>query len=301
MRKKKVQNIKFLSSHQRSSKRKNTYGILISENYGFRLRSKFGDYTLLPQAKIFICYSSNTSEEVLSLQNELLIENLKPKQIIDWRPMAWNAVGNVATFGEKRDAQSVIDNFANEADHIVFVVKDKICEGLFHEWELWTSNPNGKQIYLFIYDNENIKTLHDKLDPSKKIIYYNYHTSNDILARLLREIQPELEISLENKKLSFVRTPLTLQLYEKALKLRITELKSCGHNNASIERLEKHLIYVEQNQQQIINRNKKIMIDLSVGKPDRGQFTLKPIHIEVSNAVLGSLSPTMPLREMYSR
>lgn len=120
-------------------------GTVIFDGNKFYIKSRTGNFRLLPQGRIFICFSGNTSEEVLSVQNELLLENLRPDQIVEWQPMAWNAVGNISTFGEVGNAQNAIDKFADNADHIVFVVKDEIYEGLLHEWELWTSCPQGKK------------------------------------------------------------------------------------------------------------------------------------------------------------
>lgn len=257
-------------------------GTVIFDGDRFYLNSRAGKFRLLPQGRIFICFSGNTSEEVLSVQNELLLENLRQNQIVEWQPMAWNAVGNISTFGEDINAQNAIDTFADNADHIVFVVKDEIYEGLLHEWELWTTNPQNKKIYLFIYDNDKKKGIHEKLDPSKSIIYFSYKSYSDILGRLLREIQPELELSLENHKLSFVRTTSALKTYKKNLKVRIDKLKSTKPVAPTrIDVLEKHLQFVERNQEQIINHNKKIIANLTVEDSELGHFMVKPIHIGV--------------------
>lgn len=276
-------------------------GTVIFDGNKFYIKSRTGNFRLLPQGRIFICFSGNTSEEVLSVQNELLLENLRPDQIVEWQPMAWNAVGNISTFGEVGNAQNAIDKFADNADHIVFVVKDEIYEGLLHEWELWTSCPQGKKIYLFIYDNDNKKKIHDKLDSSKNIIYFPYKSSSDILVRLLREIQPELELSLENHKLSFVRTTSALKTYARCLKARINELKSANIVDSShIVGLEKHLQFVERNPNQIISHNKRIITDITVEKSRLGHFMIMPIHIDTPMILLGAPLKTGVLSELHN-
>lgn len=125
-------------------------GTLEDDGTNCRLKTSHRDYKLLPQGKLFICFSSNCSDYVLHTKNSLLLENLKSNQLIDWQTTAWNVAGHIDTFGKKYKAKNAIDKFAANADHIIFVVKDLIYKGLEHEWKHWTSHSQNKHIHLLM-------------------------------------------------------------------------------------------------------------------------------------------------------
>ena len=245
---------------------------------GFGIETHVGKFWQVPQAKLFFCFSRNTSDEVLLIQNHLLLANMLPQQRIDWVPMAWNVMGNVSAFGlDSYNAQDMIDIYARRADYIIFVIKDEVYKGLLHEWELWTKNPEGKIIYLFIYDDDKKSEVHAQLDPYQKIIYRPYTTYQDILICLLSEIQPKFELSLETQKLSLVRTSADMQCYIKALKSRIKYLQTSRFNDTTVKELEKHLHVVEQTEDQIIRHNKQQLFFQPVVKKQRNHPMALPI------------------------
>ena len=214
-----------------------------------------GNYRLLPQGKIFMFFSGNTSKYVLEVQNRLLFENLRKNQQIDWQPTAWNVAGHIDTFGEERNAQSVIDEFASEADNIVFVVKDEICKGLQHEWNLWTNNSLGKRIHLLIYDNKNASSLHNTLDPNEKIVYSRFKSFQDIFIYILTEIAPLLELKGDLHKLRFVKTISDIQSIEVCLRTRVDGLRKNGASPYVIGRFEQSIKDVENNHSTILENS----------------------------------------------
>lgn len=241
------------------------------------LTTEYGRYTLLPQGRIFICFSGNTEKYVFQTQNKLLLENLRSKQTVDWQPTAWNVLGHIDTFSKEGDAQSVIDEFASFADDIIFVVKDSIHEGLRHEWDLWTQPSQGKKIHLFIYDNKNAVSIHNELDPNKKVIYKLFKSYQDILIYILTDIGSELELNSNLNKLRFVRTVSEIKAVEVSLKNRMQELHSIGAAPHIISKFEKSIQTVETNRNEILKKSLKVFPEETI----KVHTTYRPIPIKV--------------------
>lgn len=241
------------------------------------LTTEFGRYRLLPQGKIFICFSENTEKYVFQAQNKLLLENLKSKQTVDWQPTAWNVAGHIDTFSKESDAQSVIDKFASFADDIIFVVKDTIHEGLRHEWDLWTQPSQGKKIHLLIYDNKNAPSIHDELDPNKKVIYKLFRSYQDILIYILTDIGSDLELNSNLNKLRFVRTVSEIKAVEVSMKKRMQELHSIGAEPHIINKFEKSIQTVETNRDEIIKKSLIVFPEETL----KVNTTYRPVPIKV--------------------
>lgn len=279
-----------------------------SRSNGFSIETPVGKFRPLPQAKLFFCFSKNTSNEVLLIQHHFLLANLLPQQRVDWVPMAWNVMSNVSAFGSgSYTAQDMIDACARRADYIIFVVKDEIYEGLLHEWKLWTENPEGKIIYLFIYDDDKTNEIHHQLDPNKQIIYRPYTTYQDILLCLQSEIQPKFELSLETQKLCMVRTPAEMYTYLKELNNRIKYLKITKSNDTTIKELEKYLHIVELKKEHIILHNKQQLFCQSAVKKQHNHVMALSITKEclafngVTSIINGSIKDAETRKEEMDR
>lgn len=241
------------------------------------LTTEYGRYTLLPQGKIFICFSGNTEKYVFQTQNKLLLENLRSKQTVDWQPTAWNVAGHIDTFSKGGDAQSVIDEFASFADDIIFVVKDSIHEGLRHEWDLWTQHSQGKKIHLLIYDNKNAPSIHKKLDPNKKVIYKLFKSYQDIFIYILTDIGSELELKSNLNKLRFVRTVSEIKAVEVSMRNRMQELQSIGAEPNIINKFEKSIQTVETNRDEILKKSSLVFTEGTINV----NTTYRPIPVKV--------------------
>lgn len=255
------------------------------------LITECGKYFLLPQGKIFICFSGNTEKYVLQTQNKLLLENLRCKQTIDWQPTAWNVAGHIDTFSKEGDAQSVIDEFASFADDIIFIVKDSIHEGLRHEWDLWTQPSKGKNIHLLIYDNKNAPSIHKELDPDKKIIYKRFRSYQDIFIYILTEIGSELELNSNLNKLRFVRTVSEIKTVEGSMKNRMIELQSIGAGPRIINKFEKSIQTVENNRDEILKKSSLALLEGTINV----KTTYRPIPIKVGIPQIMDIASLIPI------
>lgn len=252
-------------------------------------------YELLPQSKIFICFSSNTSEDVLRVQNELLLENLNPYQEIEWIPMAWNVLPTINARGTSYNAQDVINTYIEKADHIVFIVKDYIADGLKIEWSKFSNFSNGKIVHLGIFANNNEQKLHNELDPLKQIIHFSFRDFRDILLHLKKEIHPEVILSGNEQKLQFVQTKEQLLSLQTCMKEQLDEFKREKVNHRIISGMEELINTIDKNGTKIIikNRNYRLttpgLIRLgSVVKPAPVLVTTP--HSPNSNIVKGTKS-----------
>lgn len=255
------------------------------------LTTEFGRYTLLPQGKIFICFSGNTEKYVFQTQNKLLLENLRSKQTVDWQPTAWNVVGHIDTFSKDGDAQSVIDEFASFANDIIFVVKDSIHEGLRHEWDLWTQPSQGKKIHLLIYDNKNAPSIHNELDPNKKVIYKLFRSYQDILIYILTDIGSELELNSNLNKLRFVRTVFDIKAVEVSMKKRMQELQSIGAEPHIINKFEKSIQTVETNRNEILKKTSFVFLEDTA----KTNTTYRPIPIKEDIPLIVDMNSLIPI------
>jgi hypothetical protein len=263
---------------------------IYNSNIG-ELTTEYGRYTLLPQGKIFICFSRNTEKYVFKTQNELLLENLRSKQTVDWQPTAWNVAGHIDTFSKEGDAQSVIDDFASFADDIIFVVKDSIHEGLRHEWDLWTQPSKGKNIHLLIYDNKNAPSIHKELDPNKKIIYKTFRSYKDILIYILTDIGYELELNCNLNKLRFVRTDSEIEAVELSIRKRMQELLSNGAGHYIIAKFEKSIQTIETNRNEILNKTSLVFTEKTINM--NTIYRQIPLKVEIPQIVdMSGLIPT---------
>lgn len=177
-----------------------------------KVKDSQNTYDLLPQGKIFICFSRNTSEIVHRVQNELLLENLNPHQSVEWIPMVWEVLTPLNAYGTDYSAQEIINTYIDKADHIVFIVKDSVGDGLKSEWDKYGRMSKDKTIHLCIYANENEMKVHKTLDPMGKNIHFPYSDFKDIIMYLKSRIHPKAELTGNEQKLHFVQTKE--QLYQ---------------------------------------------------------------------------------------
>lgn len=283
-------------ANQRKSPNKRKASILnkgrfIHNGNRCELITECGKYFLLPQGKIFICFSGNTEKYVSQTQNKLLLENLRSKQTIDWQPTAWNVAGHIDTFSKEGDAQSVIDEFASFADDIIFVVKDSIHEGLRHEWDLWTQPSKGKNIHLLIYDNQNAPSIHKELDPNEKVIYKLFRSYQDIFIYILTDIGSELELNSNLNKLRFVRTVSEIKAVEVSMKNRMQELQSIGAEPHIINKFEKSIQTVETNRDKILKKSSLLFPEEIINV----NTTYRPIPIKVEIPQIVDMGGLIPI------
>lgn len=228
----------------------------IGEIVNLNVKGAQSKYRLLPQGRIFICFSGNSSEEVLRVQNELLLENLDPCQAIEWIPMAWNVITPINTIGTSSKAQDVINTYIQKADHIVFVVKDRAGEGLKIEWDKFSKLSLNKTIHLLIYDNENRFKVHDELDPLKQITHHPYKDYKDILLYLKAKVHSQAILTGNEQKLHFVQTPEQLSQLQTSIKRQLTVLKKEDADPKIIVGMEKLIHTIDKKGPDILIRNK---------------------------------------------
>lgn len=213
-------------------------------------------YRLLPQGRIFICFSGNTSEEVHRVQNALLLENLDPCQAIEWIPMAWNVLTPINQMGTSSNAQDVINTYIQKADHIVFVVKDNAGDGLKIEWDNFSKQNQNKTIHLVIYDNENRFKVHNELDPHKQITHHAYKDYKDILLYLKAKVHPQATLAGNEQKLHFVQTHEQLSQLQITIKRQLAVLKIENADPKIIIGMEKLIHIIDKKGPDILMKNK---------------------------------------------
>ncbi len=227
----------------------------IGDTVSLEVKGAKNKYHLLPQGKIFICFSGNTSEYVRRVQNELLIENLDPSQAIEWVPMAWNVLTPINTIGTAYNAQDVINTYIEKADHIVFIVKDDVADGLRTEWEKFSKLSSNKTIHLFIYDNENRFKIHNVLDPLKQFVHSPYMDYKDILLYLKAKVHPQAILTGNERKLHFVQTQEQLTILQIGMKQQLEVLKREKINPKIILGIETLIHSIEENGPEILMKN----------------------------------------------
>lgn len=228
----------------------------IGDTINLKVKGTQNKYRLLPQGRIFICFSGNTSEEVHRVQNELLLENLDPCQAIEWVPMAWNVLTPINEIGTTSNAQEVINTYIQKADHIVFVVKDTVGEGLKIEWDKFSKLSQTKTIHLVIYDNENRFKVHNDLDPLKQITHLPYKDYKDIMLYLKAKIHPQATLTGNEQKLHFVQTQEQLSQLQIGIKRQLAVLKVENADPKIIIGMEKLIHTIDKKGTDIIVRNK---------------------------------------------
>lgn len=236
----------------------------IGDAVNLNVKGTKSKYRLLPQGKVFICFSDNTSEEVHRVQNELLLENLDPCQAIEWIPMAWNVLTPINTIGTSNSAQDVINTYIQKADHIVFVVKDNPGEGLKIEWNKFSKLSQNKTIHLAIYDNENRLKVHDELDPLKQITHHPYNDYKDILLHLKAKIHPQATLTGNEQKLHFVQTPEQMSQLQIGIKRQLAVLKKEDVDPNIIIGMEKLIHTIDKKGSYILMRNKNHSSNLQI-------------------------------------
>lgn len=236
----------------------------IGETVNLNIKGAQNKYRLLPQGRIFICFSGNSSEEVHRVQNELLLENLDPCQAIEWIPMAWNVLTPINTIGTSSKAQDVINTYIQKADHIVFVVKDSAGEGLKIEWDYFSKLSLNKTIHLVIYDNENRLKVHDELDPLKQITHHPYKDYKDILLYLKAKVHPQAILTGNEQKLHFVQTQKQLSQLQTSIKRQLTVLKKEDADPKIIIEMEKLIHTIDKKGSDILISNKTYSSNLPI-------------------------------------
>ena len=229
----------------------------IGSTVQLKIKDTHNTYDLLPQAKIFICFSSNTLEYVLHVQNELLLENLNPHQQVEWIPLAWNVLPPINTRGTSSNAQDIINTYIEKADHIVFIVKDYVADGLRTEWSKFSNHSNGKTVHLGIFANQNEQKVHNELDPLKQIVYFSFKDFNDILLHLKKEIHTEVILTGNEQKLQFVRTKEQLVCLQEHMKEQLVEFKREKANPRIIFRTEELINIIDKKGTEILKKNRK--------------------------------------------
>lgn len=228
----------------------------IGDTVNLKVKGTQNKYRLLPQGRIFICFSGNTSEEVHRIQNELLLENLDPCQAIEWIPMGWNVLTPINEIGTTSNAQDVINTYIRKADHIVFVVKDAVGEGLRIEWDKFSKLSQTKTIHLVIYDNENRFKVHNELDPLKQITHFPYKDYKDILLYLKAKIHQQATLTGNEQKLQFVQTQEQLSQLQIGIKRQLTVLKVENVDPKIIIGMEKLIHTIDKKGTDILVKNK---------------------------------------------
>lgn len=228
----------------------------IGETVNLKVNGVQNKYRLLPQGRIFICFSGNTSEEVHRVQNELLLENLDPCQAIEWIPMAWNVLTPINEIGTTSNAQDVINTYIQKADHIVFVVKDTVGEGLRIEWDKFSKLSQTKAIHLVIYDNENRFKVHNVLDPLKQITHLPYKDYKDILLYLKAKIHPQATLTGNEQKLHFVQTQEQLSQLQIGIKRQLAVFKKADADPKIIIGMEKLIHTIDKKGPDILVKNR---------------------------------------------
>ncbi len=252
------------------------------------LKDNKDPYKLVPQVNVFICFSGNTSDEVLRVQNELLIRNLYPNQKIEWIPIAWNAIPEINAFGTDKTAQQIINTSISEADYIFFVIKDIIGKGIKEEWEIFGKHPNGKGVYLCIFDNDNTQKIHEELDPLNQIVYSPYKDYKDILLKI-RDIEyAQLDLLKLGDKLKFVRTREQLVDIQNILINQLKELKQNNGDQNIIFKIKNLKEYIDKNGDNIINKKFR---HNSVLSSVMGKHDVSNLKLNDTRAV--SLSPNL--------
>ena len=249
----------------------------IGDTVNLNVKGAQKKYRLLPQGKIFICFSGNTSEDVHRVQNELLLENLDPCQAIEWIPMAWNVLTPINTIGTSNSAQDVINTYIQKADHIVFVVKDNAGEGLKIEWDNFSELSQNKTIHLFIYDNENRFKVHDELDPKKQITHTPYKDYKDILLYLRAKIHPKAILTGNEQKLHFVQTSAQMSQLQISIKHQLTVLKRENADPQIIIGMEKLIHTIDKKGPDILMKNKNNSLNQPV--LIKVDSVIRPTHV----------------------
>lgn len=225
-----------------------------------KVKDSQNTYELLPQGRIFICFSANTAEVVHRIQNELLLENISPNQAVEWIPMVWEVLTPIHECGTIYNAQDTINSYIDKADHIVFVVKDFVADGLKIEWDKFARKPSEKTIHLCIYANENEMKVHETLDPLKQNIHFPYTDHKDILLYLKSKIHPKAELTGKERKLHFVKTKEQLDELQTSLRMQTTIFKRENVNPQIIHGMEKLIESIDKKGPEILMKNANLPI-----------------------------------------